>query len=209
MTPVNPTLVIGLTQQLTAIETYVDGTHEEANDEVTWTSSNAAVATVSSGGLATAVSPGDTVITAVTAGAASVQAKANLSIVNPGGGFTWQNLPTGVNSLSGAAFPDAVNGWIAAEGGNILHTGNSGTTWSVQESGKTCDFYGVSFVDAHKGWITGAGGTILATTDGGAHWQAYAAITSNMLYTVNFPTAQVGWIVGSGGTILHTITGGK
>ena len=68
VTPVNPSLVDGLTQQFTATGTFTDATTANITDTVTWSSGTTAVATISnaagSRGLATGVSPGTSVITA-------------------------------------------------------------------------------------------------------------------------------------------------
>jgi hypothetical protein len=66
LAPVNPRLFMGNSLQLTAFGTYSDGTSHDVSTQVTWSSSNSStsVATVDSGGLATAVAAGSTTITA-------------------------------------------------------------------------------------------------------------------------------------------------
>jgi uncharacterized protein YjdB len=64
VTPTNPTVARGATQQFTAIGTYSDGTSRDITSPVTWRSTNISVVTVSSTGLATAVAPGTATITA-------------------------------------------------------------------------------------------------------------------------------------------------
>jgi uncharacterized protein YjdB len=64
VTPANPTLNAGATQQFTATATYSDGSTKDVTSTVTWTSSAAAVATISPSGLATAVAQGSATITA-------------------------------------------------------------------------------------------------------------------------------------------------
>lgn len=60
---------VGATVQFTAIGTYVQGSHppstKDITNQVAWSSSNAAVVTVSSSGLATAVAPGSPNVTNV------------------------------------------------------------------------------------------------------------------------------------------------
>jgi DNA-binding beta-propeller fold protein YncE len=59
ITPANPTIAVGATQQLTLSVTYVDGTTNHENpDKTGWMSDNAAVATINSMGVATAVAAG-------------------------------------------------------------------------------------------------------------------------------------------------------
>lgn len=70
--PVNPSVPLGLTQQLTATGVYTDGTTQPLTAQGTWSSSDDAVASVSnaagSQGLATALSLGGTTITVTYAG---------------------------------------------------------------------------------------------------------------------------------------------
>ena len=64
VTPTNPNVAQGATQQFTAIGTYSDGTSWDITSQVTWRSTNISVVTVSSTGLATPVAPGTGTITA-------------------------------------------------------------------------------------------------------------------------------------------------
>ncbi len=64
ITPPNPRLSIEATQQFTATATQPDGTSLDVTAQAVWTSSNTSVATVNSGGLASALAPGTTTITA-------------------------------------------------------------------------------------------------------------------------------------------------
>jgi uncharacterized protein YjdB len=65
VTPANPSIAIGLTQQFTASGTFSDGSTKDITSSVTWSSSNAAVATIAAGGLATSVATGQATIKAV------------------------------------------------------------------------------------------------------------------------------------------------
>ncbi len=64
VTPSNPSIAAGTQQQFTASGTYSDGSHQNLTSSATWTSSAPPVATISSGGLATAVAAGGTTIQA-------------------------------------------------------------------------------------------------------------------------------------------------
>ena len=64
VTPANPAILTGATQQFTATGTYSDQSTSNLTGQVTWTSSSTAVATINAGGLAIAVSAGTTSITA-------------------------------------------------------------------------------------------------------------------------------------------------
>jgi len=67
ISPVNPSITEGSTQQFTATGTYSDDTNQVLTD-VTWSSSLTAVATIAEDGLATGVSVGSTTITANSGG---------------------------------------------------------------------------------------------------------------------------------------------
>ncbi|MBI5846564.1 MAG: Ig-like domain-containing protein, partial [Nitrospirae bacterium] len=64
VTPANPSITVGNTQQFTAIGTYSDSSTQDLSSSATWTSSNSAVATINITGLATATTAGVTTITA-------------------------------------------------------------------------------------------------------------------------------------------------
>ena len=72
VSPNTPSMAQGLTQQFTAIGVFTDHTTQDLTDQVTWASSNGAVAAVSNGagsrGLATAASVGSTTVTATSGG---------------------------------------------------------------------------------------------------------------------------------------------
>jgi uncharacterized protein YjdB len=78
VTPANPTIHGGTTQQLTAIGAFSDGTTYDVTTSVTWTSINTAVATINSNGLVMALTAGTTTITA-TSGA--ISANTTLTII--------------------------------------------------------------------------------------------------------------------------------
>ena len=64
VTPANPSIPAGKTQQFAALGTYSDGTSHDLTTQVTWSSSNTSLATVNGNGLATAVAAGSSIITA-------------------------------------------------------------------------------------------------------------------------------------------------
>ena len=63
--PANLSLTSGGTQQFTATGTYSDGSTQNLTNLVSWSSSNTAVATIGSGGLATSIAAGSTTIQAI------------------------------------------------------------------------------------------------------------------------------------------------
>lgn len=72
ITPTSPSISSGSTQQFTAIGILQDGTTTDLTSSVTWTSSNTAVATIDSSGLATALTVSSTETTNITAQSGSI-----------------------------------------------------------------------------------------------------------------------------------------
>ena len=64
VTPVNPCVLMGASQQFTATATYTDGSTQDITSQSTWTSSDPGVATIDARGLATLISVGFTTISA-------------------------------------------------------------------------------------------------------------------------------------------------
>ncbi|MGB8542915.1 MAG: beta-propeller fold lactonase family protein [Candidatus Acidiferrales bacterium] len=59
LTPANPTIAVGGTQQMILVETFVDGTtNHESPDDTTWISKDTSVVTINKMGIATGVSVG-------------------------------------------------------------------------------------------------------------------------------------------------------
>jgi hypothetical protein len=77
VTPANSTLNAGTALQYTATGTYADNVSKDISASVTWTSSNPAAATISSTGLANALTTGSTTITATSG---MVQGIASLTV---------------------------------------------------------------------------------------------------------------------------------
>jgi len=69
VTPANPTIANGTTQQFTATGTYTDGSTQDLTSSTTWASSNTAVASVNASGLASGAAQGTSQISATVGGA--------------------------------------------------------------------------------------------------------------------------------------------
>lgn len=80
VTPGNPSIVKGSTQQFTATGTYSDGSQENVSSSVTWSSNNVAVATINTTGLATGASTGNVTIQAESG---SILASTGLTVTPP------------------------------------------------------------------------------------------------------------------------------
>lgn len=85
ITPAQPSLTAGATQQLTATGTYSDGSSADISSSANWASSAASVATVNSSGTLTAVAAGSATVTASLgniSGTATVQVSAPAPVLS-------------------------------------------------------------------------------------------------------------------------------
>jgi photosystem II stability/assembly factor-like uncharacterized protein len=165
------------------------------------------VASINNAGIATGVAEGNATITASGGGITS-----NALPLEVLQGYGWVNQSSAAQTLAnlrGVHFVTASEGWIVGDLGTILHTANSGKTWSAQMSGSTgYTLNAVWFISPAIGLAVGSAGRVLRTTDGGKTWGVVVASTSSGLNDVLFQDANRGWIVGNGGTILRTNNGG-
>jgi len=136
VSPATATVSVGLTTQLTATVAPANAT----NQNVSWTSSNTAIATVSAAGLVTGVAAGTATITATTADGGKTASSA--ITVNPATSFTvyfyppsgwgsgikiywWSAQPAGVladGTWPGVAMNNAGNGWYSYTFTNVTST---------------------------------------------------------------------------------------
>lgn len=126
VTPSNPSIAAGNTQQFTATGTYSDGSQQNLTSSASWSSSNTAIATISSGGLATGVAAGSATITATSG---SVSNSTGITVTSS------QNSQVS-NLLAYWAFNDGT-GTTAADSSGNGHTATlaNGVSWVKGESG--------------------------------------------------------------------------
>jgi hypothetical protein len=125
VTPANPTIQAGATQQFTATGTYSDNSTLNLTSQVTWASSTTAVATINSAGLATGVSTGSSTISATQGGVTgnttlSVQPATNTGFLAPsanapvtsgaGDNNGFETTPTNASASDGLFAVDANSG---------------------------------------------------------------------------------------------------
>ncbi len=118
VTPTNPAMMIGATQQFTATGTYSDGSTQNLSSQVTWTSSKTAVAAINANGLATGVSAGATVISAALSGVTGTD---TLTVQAAPLVVTTTSMPTGTVGVAYSATLLATGGttpyaWSIASG---------------------------------------------------------------------------------------------
>ncbi len=169
VSPTSASLYAGNTQQLSVTISPANAT----NKNVTWSSTNSAIATVNSSGLVTAVSAGTATITATTqdgnktaSAAITVNPNTNFTVYfykpsNWGTGikiYYWNALPTGV--LANATWPgvnmtDSGNGWYSYTFTNVNSTNlifNDGTNQTADLSrNKTGWYMNSTWYDSNPG----------------------------------------------------------
>ncbi len=112
VTPVNPSVAAGGTQQFTATGTYSDSSTQNLTASATWASSSTATATINTAGLATAVKVGTTTISAKSG---TVTGSTTLTVTPTPLQITTTSLP---NGQLGVAYASA----IAVTGGTPPYT---------------------------------------------------------------------------------------
>ena len=141
VTPANPNILTGASQQFTATRTYSDGSVEDITSQATWASSIAGVATINTSGLAIGVSTGATTISATLAG---VMGSTVLSVQSAPLVITTTSLTNGVVNMAYTGTLTAIHGtlpytWSIADGsfpsGLTLNPSNGAITGSPSAAG--------------------------------------------------------------------------
>ena len=84
VSPVNPSITTGTSQQFIATGSYTDGTTQNLSGSASWTSGSTGVATIASGGLASAVAVGETIIQATVSSISGSTVLGVVSLVSTG-----------------------------------------------------------------------------------------------------------------------------
>ena len=191
LTPADPTVPIGLTVTVQATGVFSDTATQDLTDFVTWSSSNAAVATISnasgSHGLAKGVSSGTAQLTATLLGVSTsttltVTAATLLSIsVSPVG----PTVPAGYSLALQAV-------------GNFSDGSDRSMTSEVLWSSSTPSVATISNSAGTEGHVTGlvTGTTTLSATLPGKTGTTFLTVTSEVLDSIELEPASVALVVG-------------
>src|SRR5262245_8012090 len=183
VTPSNPSVTVGSTQQFTATGTYSDGSTQNVTSQVTWASSNTAAATINSSGLATAVAAGTTTISATLG---SVHGSTGLTV-------TQSPLTITTSALPGATAGVAYSATLTATGGTPPYT------WSIASgtlpAGLTLTSGGVI---SGTPTATGTSSFTVKVTAGAQNVTKALAITPNPAMAMIWPTKPPPAIVDGG-----------
>ena len=109
VTPANPGILIGASQQFMASGTYSDGSTQNITSQATWTSSMVGVATINAAGQATGGAAGATTISATLAG---VVGSTTLTVQSTLLSVTTTSLPVGVMNVAYTGTLTALQGML-------------------------------------------------------------------------------------------------
>lgn len=86
-------------------------------------------------------------------------------------------------TLNKIYFSNNTTGFVVGDKGIILKTVNSGTDWTIINSGTINDLNSIFFENDSLGYIVGDKGTVLKTVDAGNVWSSINVGTTNNLYS--------------------------
>ncbi|PYR76318.1 MAG: hypothetical protein DMF86_12700 [Acidobacteria bacterium] len=149
VTPSNPSIAAGTTQPFTAIGTYSDSSTQDVTSSSSWISSNTAVATVNSAGLATAVATGTATIQATLAGVSgstglTVTASPPIAVSVSPGTATIQ-APSGTRQFTATVANDAQNAGVVW---TLTGAGCSGATCGTLSAGSSASGAAITYTAA-------------------------------------------------------------
>ncbi|MDR3414674.1 MAG: YCF48-related protein [Nevskia sp.] len=93
-------------------------------------------------------------------------------------GRSWAQVDVPVRSpLTAVSFADARNGWVVGHDAVILHTGDGGRSWTLQNFQPELEkpFLSVLALDKDHAYAVGAYGLFYKTEDGGGTWSEVSA----------------------------------
>ena len=95
-------------------------------------------------------------------------------------GVTWVRRETGTAADLDALSLRLAEGWAAGAAGTVLHSVDSGATWTRLSAPSSHGLAAVVAVGAGEAWVAGAEGTLLHTADGGASWDSTGTPAQDM-----------------------------
>ena len=175
---------------------------------IAWRSTDPAVCTVGSSGLAHAVGEGAALVIASAGGKADT-----VHVYVTGAVSGWYAQTSGTaHSLDAVYFlPDGHTGFAVGDLGTMVTTTDAGASWALRPSGATVELTSVWFSSASTGWAVGKSGVLLRSTNAGLSWaQQLGLATAENLECVRFVDERHGWIVGGAGNcfVARTRDGG-
>lgn len=136
VTPSNPSITVGATQQLKALGLFSDGSTVNMTSAVTWSSSSTSIASVASNGIATALASGDATITAATGTVSGLALLSATTAVDPLAHDVWSSISSTNAPSSSVKGTTAV--WTGSEvilfGNNIGIYNVSNKSWRTMST---------------------------------------------------------------------------
>jgi photosystem II stability/assembly factor-like uncharacterized protein len=131
-------------------------------------------------------------------------------------GSNWAQVETPVRSpLTAVSFSDAQNGWAVGHDAVILHTGDGGKSWTLQNFQPELEkpFLSVLALDKDHAYAVGAYGLFYKTEDGGGTWNEVdaKAVRGDELHLYSIRKLKNGdlFIAGEQGLLGLSSDGGK
>jgi 6-phosphogluconolactonase (cycloisomerase 2 family) len=200
VTPLNPSVPVGLTQQFTATGTFNDSSTADLTSTATWASTNTNAATIASGGLATAVATGTTQITAAQYG---VTSNMDTLTVTPATstGLSITAVPSSLNIAIGntatfTAMETLSDGTTQPPTGTVVWTSGTTTTATIVTNASNSATAialgltaGTSVISATEGTLTTMTPPTLTVVTGSTH---YAYVSNNTDQTIGWYTVTAG-----------------
>ncbi|HTT17813.1 MAG TPA: N,N-dimethylformamidase beta subunit family domain-containing protein [Candidatus Sulfotelmatobacter sp.] len=185
ITPANPTIQVNGTQSFTATGTYSDSSTQNITTQVTWSSSNTAVATINTSGVASGVAGG---ASAITATSGSVTSSTKLTVQRATLIITTASLPGATQTL-------AYSATLASSGGTPP------VSWSLIDNTVLPAGLSLSTAGQISGTPTTAGTTTFTVqvTDSGSPAQTASQTFSITVLASGCPCSIGGNISGTGG----------
>jgi len=216
----------GQSAQLTATLTYRDASSRDVTSTAAWSTTNAAVLSVSSGGSIVAVAPGQAEVIASTQG---LSARGIVTVAAPAApAFTMQPTEQSVTASTAAIFTSAVSG-VPTPTLQWQQSADDGVTWT-DIAGATAASYTVMAASADNGkryrvvatnsvasktsdvaalYVNPSTIGLNCTGQNGSGWCQISPVQANTLNAVTKVDASTLVAVGQAGTILRSVDGGS
>jgi hypothetical protein len=191
VTPANPSIAKGASQQFTATGTYSDSSTQNLTSSVTWSSTNTAAATISSAGLATAAGTGTTTISATSG---SISGSTTLTVTAPVL-VSIAVTPANPSIIKGGTQQFAATGTYSD---NSTQNLTSSVTWSSTNTAVA------TISSAGQATGTGTGSTTISATSGSISGSTNLSVTATLVSIAVTPTNPS---ISQGGTQQFTATG--
>lgn len=129
----------------------------------------------------------------------------------PTSGYIYQGYISHRNLYCGFVLNDSVF-YCGGDGGTLLRTMNSGSTWDTLASGTLETINDIYFFNTATGWIVADGGYLAMTTDSGNTWtfanQPFWGFRDLNSLSYQGTTGLNPYVVGSSGAGMYSIDGG-